>query len=223
MITIETIRENKNNMGNDTKDEIMNVISSELIQVKSEEKMKLKSISTRINRSVPETRRVLQENKQIKEKKSNPYIDLPVPESCTTVHDAQQYNTPTDTIKNLKEQTQIFKDKTGKKTEAHVHKVTESTVLGQEIRDTIDPPILRNNETNLDQIIDTRLLLNNKNSTLAEEFTDMIREYNTYGNSSINEVGARSEWKHLRMSKYITGTDRPYCSRKDCFKLDTAL
>jgi hypothetical protein len=28
-----------------------------------------------------------------------------------TVHDAQQYNTPTDTIKNVKEQTQIFKDK----------------------------------------------------------------------------------------------------------------
>jgi hypothetical protein len=32
--------------------------------------------------------------------------------------------------------------------------------------------------------------VNNKNSTTAEEFTDMIREYNTYGNSTINEVGA---------------------------------
>jgi hypothetical protein len=68
--------------------------------------------------------------------------------------------------------------------------VTESTALGQEIRNTIDPPILRNNETNLDQTIDTQLLLNNKNSTTAEEFIDMIRKYNTYGNSSINEVGA---------------------------------
>jgi hypothetical protein len=155
MITIETVRENKNNMEIDTEDETMNVIDSELMEIKSEKKMKLKSISTKINRSVPETRRTLQENKQIKEKKSNPYIDLPVPESHTTVHDAQQYNTPTDTIKNIKEQTQIFKDKTGKKTEAHVHKGTESTVLGQEIRNTIDPPILRNNETNLDQIIDT--------------------------------------------------------------------
>jgi hypothetical protein len=150
MITIETVRENKNNMEIDTEDEIMNVISSELIQVKSEKKMKLKLISTKINRSVPDTRRILQENKQIKEKKSNPYIDLPVPESRTTVHDAQQYNTPTDTIKNVIEQTQIFKDKTGKKTEAYEHKVTESIALGQEIRNTIDPPILRNNDTNLD-------------------------------------------------------------------------
>jgi hypothetical protein len=190
MTTIETVREDKNNMEIDTEDEIMNVISSELIQVKSEKKMKLRLISTKINQSVPETRRILQKKKQIKEKKSNPYIDLAVPESRTTVHDAQQYNTSTDTIKSIKEQTQIFKDKTGKKTEAHVHKVTESTVIGQEIRNTIDPPILRNNETNLDQIIDTRLLLNNKNSTMAEEFTDMIREYNTYGNLSINEVGA---------------------------------
>jgi hypothetical protein len=49
MITIETIRDNKNNMEIDTEDEIMNVISSELIQVKSEKKMKLKSESTKIN------------------------------------------------------------------------------------------------------------------------------------------------------------------------------
>jgi hypothetical protein len=54
MITIETVRENKNNMEIDTEDEIMNVISSELIQVKSEKKMKLKLISTKINRSVPD-------------------------------------------------------------------------------------------------------------------------------------------------------------------------
>jgi hypothetical protein len=91
--------------------------------------MKLKSISTKINCSVLDTSRILQENKRIKEKKSNQYIDLPVLESRTTVHDAQQYNTPTDTIKNVTEQTQIFKDKTGKKTEVHVHKVTESTAL----------------------------------------------------------------------------------------------
>jgi hypothetical protein len=69
----------------------------------------------------------------------------------------------------VKEQTQILKDKTGKKTEAHVHKETESTTLGQKIRNTIDPPILRNNETNLEQTIDTRLLLNNKNSTMAQK------------------------------------------------------
>jgi hypothetical protein len=25
------------------------------------------------------------------------------------------------------------------------------------------------------------------------------------------------------ISKYITGTDRPYCSRKDCFKLDASF
>jgi hypothetical protein len=62
MKTIETIREYKNNMEINTEDEIMNVISSELIQVKSEKKMKLKSISTKINQSVPETRRILQEN-----------------------------------------------------------------------------------------------------------------------------------------------------------------
>jgi hypothetical protein len=34
---------------------------------------------------------------------------------------------------------------------------------------------------------------------------------------------ARSEWNHVPISKYITGTDRPYCSRKDCFKLGAAL
>jgi hypothetical protein len=34
---------------------------------------------------------------------------------------------------------------------------------------------------------------------------------------------ARSEWNHTRYPKYITGTDRLYCSRKDCFKLVEAL
>jgi hypothetical protein len=68
--------------------------------------------------------------------------------------------------------------------------VTESTVLGQETTTTINPPIQRNNETYLNQIIDTRLLLNNKNRPTAKEFTDIIREYNTYGKRSINEVGA---------------------------------
>jgi hypothetical protein len=129
--------------------------------------MKLKLISTKINRSVPDTHRILQEDKQIKGKKSNPYIDLPVLESRTNVHDAPQYNTPTDTFKNVTVQTQIFKDRTGKKTEAHEHKVTESIVLGQEIRNKIDSPILRNNETNLDQTIDTQLILHRqKNSQI---------------------------------------------------------
>jgi hypothetical protein len=69
-------------------------------------------------------------------------------------------------------------------------KETESTAIGQERRNTIEPPTLVNNETDLEQTIDTRLLLNNKNHTTAEEFTTMIHEYNTYGNSTINEVGA---------------------------------
>jgi hypothetical protein len=30
---------------------------------------------------------------------------------------------------------------------------------------------------------------------------------------------AWSEWNHTRISKYITGTDRPYCSRKDVLSL----
>jgi hypothetical protein len=73
MIMIETVRENENSIKIDTEDEIMNVISSELMQVKSERKMKLKSISTKINQSVPETGRILQENKQIKEKNKSIY------------------------------------------------------------------------------------------------------------------------------------------------------
>jgi hypothetical protein len=77
--------------------------------------------------------------------------------------------------------------------------MTESTALGQEIRNTIDPPILRNNETNLDQTIYTRLLLNSKNSTTAEEFTDMIREYNTYKNSSVGRNVDTKQNGHTKM------------------------
>jgi VCBS repeat-containing protein len=65
---------------------------------------------------------------------------------------------------------------------------------------------IENNETDLEQTIDTRLLLNNKNHTKAEEFTTMIREYNTYGNSTINEVGAyiinRAECRHKTKRAY---------------------
>jgi hypothetical protein len=118
--------------------------------------------------------------------KSKQYINSSVPDSRTIVQDT----TPTDGSNNTKEQSQICTDKTGNNTEAHVHKVTESTVLGQGKTNTNDSPIQKNNETNPDQIIDTRLLLNNKNSTMADEFTNIIREYNTYGNSTINEVGA---------------------------------
>jgi VCBS repeat-containing protein len=85
-------------------------------------------------------------------------------------------------------------------------KETESTTVGQEIRNTIEPPILGNNETDLEQTIDTRLLLNNKNHTTAEEFTTMIRGYNTYGNSTINEVGAyiinRAECRYKTKNAY---------------------
>jgi hypothetical protein len=34
---------------------------------------------------------------------------------------------------------------------------------------------------------------------------------------------ASSEWNPVPFGKYITGTDRPYCSRKDSFKLDAAF
>jgi hypothetical protein len=73
MIKIETVRENNNNMKINTEDEIMNVLSSELMEVKSEKKIKLKSISTKINRSVPETRRILQENKKKTKKRNQTY------------------------------------------------------------------------------------------------------------------------------------------------------
>jgi hypothetical protein len=59
------------------------------------------------------------------------------------------------------------------------------------------------------------------------------REYITKDESSSPTVSiyalmtsslmARSEWNHMPISKYITGTDRPYCSLKDCFKLEAAL
>jgi hypothetical protein len=152
----------------------MNVIDSELMEIKSEKKMKIISTSAKINQSVPETCRILQENEQIKEKKSNSNVGLPVSETRTIVHDAQHSNHPTDTTNNIKEQIQKLKTKE-----------MESTVVGQELRNTIE-----NNETDLEQTIDTRLLLNNKNHTTAEDFTTMIREYNTYGNSTINEIGA---------------------------------
>jgi hypothetical protein len=139
----------------------MNVLSSEQVQLKSENKTKRKTTSTKINRSVPEPRRIVQET--------------------------QQYKTPTDTIRNLKENNQIFKNNTGKENEAHVHKVTENAVQVQEATNTSEFPTLRNNETNL---VDTRLILNNNNITTAEEFINIIGEYNTYGNIQINEVGA---------------------------------
>jgi hypothetical protein len=128
----------------------MNVLDSELMEIKSEKKMKIKTTSTKINQSVPDTRRILQENEQIKEMKSNSNIGLPVPETRTMVHDAQHSNHPTDTTNNnIKEQIQKLKIKE-----------TESTAVGHETRNTIEPPILENNETELEQTIDTRLLLN---------------------------------------------------------------
>jgi superfamily II helicase len=171
LIKIETICEdNKNNDNNETETETenenenMNVISSERIQLTSENKIQGKIASTRINRSIPEPRRIVQEN--------------------------QQFKTPTDMIKNLKENTQIFKNTAEKEMEAHEHKVTENAVQVQETTNTCEFPILRNNETNFVQSVDTRLILNNNNNTTAEEFISIIREYNTYKNSPINDVGA---------------------------------
>jgi hypothetical protein len=40
----------------------MNVISSERVQLKSENKIERKTAGTKINRSVPEPRRIVQEN-----------------------------------------------------------------------------------------------------------------------------------------------------------------
>jgi hypothetical protein len=34
---------------------------------------------------------------------------------------------------------------------------------------------------------------------------------------------ASSGWFYVLISKYITGTDRLHCSRKDCFKLDASF
>jgi hypothetical protein len=195
MITIETVVEvNNNNNNNNSKyeyeNEFMNVLSREQIQIKSENKTEINSKSTKINRSVPETHTIVQEKEQVDEVKTKQYINSSVPDSRTIVQDFNLNNTSTEKIKNTKEQSQIYKDKTGNNMEAHVHKVTENTVLGQGKTNTINSPIQKNNETNPDQIIDTRLILINKNGTMADEFTNIIREYNTYGNSSINEVGA---------------------------------
>jgi hypothetical protein len=128
LIKIETVCEDNKNINNnetETESENMNVISSERVQLKSENKTKRKTASTKINRSVPEQRRIVQES--------------------------QQFKTPTDTIKNLQENTQIFKNNTGKETEAHVHKVTENTVQVQETKNTSEF------QTNFVQSVDTRL------------------------------------------------------------------
>ena len=189
MIIIETIVEDNNNNNNNNteyENEFMNVLNREQIQIKSEMKTKINSESTKINQSVPVTRTIVQGKEQIDEVKSNQYTNSSVPDSRTIVQDA----IPTDGSDTTNEQSQIFKDKTGSNTEAHVHKVNENTVLGQRKTNTIDSPIQKNNETNHAQIFDTRLLINNKNNKTAEEFTKIIRDYNTCSNSQINEVGA---------------------------------
>jgi len=117
MITIETILEdnNKNNNSNfEYETEFMNVLSGEQIQIKSEKKTKINPESTKIDRSVPETRTIVQENKQIDGVKSKQYNNSSVPDPCTIVQDLKTRNNSTDTIKNVIEQTKIFKDKTGK-------------------------------------------------------------------------------------------------------------
>ena len=64
--------------------------------------------------------------------------------------------------------------------------MTENAEHVQGTQNTNEISIIRNN----DQSIDVRLILNNKNSTMAEEFINIICEYNTYEDSPINEVGA---------------------------------
>jgi hypothetical protein len=189
MIIIETVVED-NNINNNTEygyeNELMNVLSREQIEIKSEKKVKINSESTKINQSVPTTRTIVQEKEQIDEEKSKQYINPSVPDSRTIVQEV----TPKDRNNNTNEHSQIFKVKTENNTEAHVHKTTENTEFGQGKTNTIDSPIQKNNETNPAQIIDSRLLINNKNSNTAEEFTNIIRDYNTCSNSPMNEVGA---------------------------------
>jgi hypothetical protein len=88
MITIETVMEdnNKNNNSNfEYENEFMNVLSGEQIQIKSEKKTKINPESTKINRSVPETRTIVQDDEQIDGVKSKQYIDSSVPASRTIV------------------------------------------------------------------------------------------------------------------------------------------
>jgi hypothetical protein len=169
MITIETVSENNKNNNNQINNKNNNndqfqdecVISSEQLQITRETRIsKEKSEETKHNQSVLETGRIVQE--------THPRNDKEL--------------TSSDMTKNSKENKQDFNENAEAEKKAHAHKETENAVQ----TDTIDNAIA----TEKEQKIDTRLILNNKKRITVEEFTNLVREYNTYGNHTINEVEA---------------------------------
>jgi hypothetical protein len=172
LIKIETICEdnkNNDNKSSNNNETDYHVRSSEQVQItKEKRKTDPKTISAKINRSVPETCRIV--------------LEITLNKGVESI--------PTDTIKVLKENTQkLTEDKVSEK-KAHVHKVTENTVHVQKTTDTIEIPIVDNNETKNEKKIDPQLLLSNKTGITAAEFTNIIREYNTYEQLPIDEIGA---------------------------------
>ena len=112
-------------------------------------------------------------------------------------------STPTDAI----QKSSTINENDESEMEAHVCKVSMNPPCGQESTNTIEESltnthgkenrqnsntqrILNKNEFEHEQKIDTRLLSNNKSTRTVKDFTDIIREYNTYGERIMHETGA---------------------------------
>ena len=137
---------------------------------------------------LPTARRILQEKQKIQSVEN---LETQSRESTKT--------TPTNTIEKLPNSESEMK--------THVCKVSTNPQCGQEPTNTIEDSltktrgnenkqnsnthqILNNHESGNEQKIDTRLIINAKSTRTVKDFTNIIREYNTYGGRTMHETGA---------------------------------
>jgi hypothetical protein len=113
-----------------------------------------------------------------------------VPGSCRIVHETNEIMqnglSPTDTIEIIDriqnkgtENAQDLKKNSKKEYKSHGQKPTK-----------FQPTPIHRDESENKQKMDARLILNNNNILTEEAFTKIIRDYNTYRDSPINETAA---------------------------------